>query len=283
MTHTHTHTHTDNQIIHSFRSFLSWYALLEAAENIAVSDICLKIAAMSDPFSHFLNKFYEIWRVFKDARLIVECHAGQACISLHHCLPSPPPHSPKSPRRRSPPSPSRVRRRLRRANARAAAAKASLASEQKDEDDVSVAGQEKGVQTDLYKTVDKSVQDDRQETHQAPPMHHTDIFNDQHYSQTLAAEQAGHHLAGRQQNGVGQHHRQVAVHVQSESDELNEALLHNSTSSDLGIPQLDGNTSQYLSQCNLCQRDLLTIDDHKWHFYTKHGREDCRLLRSMPT
>ena len=108
-------------------------------------------AAMSDPFSYFLSKFREIWRDNKDARCIVECHAGQAWISFHHCLPCPPPSSPPPPphRQRRRPNPSRIRRRLRRANARAVAAQATLNCVQRVEDDGTVlSGQtDKSVQT----------------------------------------------------------------------------------------------------------------------------------------
>ena len=84
---------------------------------------------MSDPLTYFLEKFREIWRDSKDARIILECHAGQASISLHHRLPSPPPFSPPPPHRWSQPSPScqprkpgpsRLRRRARREEARRA-------------------------------------------------------------------------------------------------------------------------------------------------------------------
>ena len=84
---------------------------------------------MSDPLEFFLGKFREIWRDGKDARITVECHAGQAWVSLHHRLPCPPPLSPQQPRSRSQPStprqpwkpgPSRLRRRARREEARRA-------------------------------------------------------------------------------------------------------------------------------------------------------------------
>ena len=76
----------------------------------------------SDPIAYFLGKFREMWRDGLDARLAVECHAGQAWISIHHRLPFPPSFSPQSPNKR--PSPSRIRHRARRAHARAAAAQA---------------------------------------------------------------------------------------------------------------------------------------------------------------
>ena len=55
------------------------------------------------------------------------------------------------------------------------------------------------------------------------------------------------------------------------------------------IPQLDGiiasisddPTKPY--QCNSCFKELITREDFKWHFETRIGREDCRILKSMQT
>ena len=84
----------------------------------------------SDPIAYFLGKFREMWRDGLDARLAVECHAGQAWISIHHRLPFPPSFSLQSPNKR--PSPSRIRHRARRAHARAAAAQADPSPDQVD-------------------------------------------------------------------------------------------------------------------------------------------------------
>ena len=91
---------------------------------------------MSDPLEYFFSfsKFREIWRDNKDARIIVECHAGQAWISLHHRIPCPPPQPPRRqsqpcpPRRPRRPGPSRLRRRARREEARRAIAAAENAA-----------------------------------------------------------------------------------------------------------------------------------------------------------
>ena len=77
---------------------------------------------MADQLSNFLAKFRNEWQAGTDARLVIECHAGQAWITLHQPLgySSPPPnHHPRQP------GPSRLRRRARRAHARAAASVAS--------------------------------------------------------------------------------------------------------------------------------------------------------------
>ena len=67
------------------------------------------------------KKFQDFWKAGKDARLNLECHAGQVWLNLQVYLPQPPPprsHYPPPPRQDS----SRQRRRARRAEARAQAA-----------------------------------------------------------------------------------------------------------------------------------------------------------------
>ena len=73
---------------------------------------------MSDPLSNFIDKFQNVWRAGKDARLVIECQAGQAWISIHQHIGLPPP-PPKQHHRR--PGPARLRRSARRAQARAEA------------------------------------------------------------------------------------------------------------------------------------------------------------------
>ena len=64
------------------------------------------------------NKFQQLWQAGKNARLNMECHSGQAWVSLHVHLPHPP-HPPtvyhQHPRRHGP---SRLLRRARREAAR---------------------------------------------------------------------------------------------------------------------------------------------------------------------
>ena len=74
---------------------------------------------MTEPLANFLSKFCKEWQAGTDARLYVECHAGQAWVSLHQPLGHLPPPPPSSSRR--PPGPSRLRRSAKRAQARAAA------------------------------------------------------------------------------------------------------------------------------------------------------------------
>ena len=78
---------------------------------------------MAEQLSSFLRKFCSLWQAGNDARLNLECHAGQAQIHLHLNLHTPPPPQPHHQRPRCP-GPSRLRRSTRRAEARASAAKA---------------------------------------------------------------------------------------------------------------------------------------------------------------
>ena len=79
--------------------------------------------------SELFGRFEELWHAGKNARLNMECYAGQAWLSLHIHLPHQPPHQPHLQRRQGP---SRLRRRARREAARksgSAAVKAAAASE----------------------------------------------------------------------------------------------------------------------------------------------------------
>ena len=223
---------------------------------------------MSDPLKYFLDKFHEIWRDGKDARVTVECHAGQAWLSIHHRLPCPPPSAqPTSGCRR--PSPSRLRRRARRAHARAVAAQATSPSASEDAASVEIIPSEqtdRAVQTEKTKTVDTTMQVDSQEEHQLPPAP-TEGIHDQHHHHCQAPTAVQAVVS-----------RQAIVNVRNE---FYKKPVHSYSSPK--IPQLDGNISPKLSQCNLCKKVLETSDDYKWHFETEHGREDCRLLRSMMT
>ena len=216
---------------------------------------------MSDPIGYFMAKFRELWRDGKDARFTVECHAGQAWMSIHHRLPYPPPSS--SQPSRSQPSPSRLRRRARRAHARAVAEQAAATSVHAAADDEPVKS-DVAVQTEKLKTVDATVQVDSQEEQSGPAPLPPEPSQDQHH----------HHCQ------AGHEHRQAVVHVDQKQQE--QPNYFNSFSNSR-IPQLDGNVSPdpQCSQCNVCQKVLETMDDYNWHFYTEHGREDCRLLLSM--
>ena len=181
---------------------------------------------------------------------------------LHHRLPCPP-VSPQSPRRR--PSPSRIRRRLRRAQARATAAQADIDPVHKDEDVEGVQAV-KAVQTEQTKTIDRAAQVYIQEA----PLVPTDDIHDQ-----VPSEQAEQALQdGGQQSRVRAPHRQEVIHIPSVG-ERNDYHPR--------IQQLDGNISPDFPKCNTCLKVLETMDDYNWHFKTEHGREDCRLLRSMLT
>ena len=72
------------------------------------------------------KQFQEFWKAGKDARLNLECHAGEVWLQLHVHLPQPPPHQsyhhPHLPRQ----GPSRLRRRARRSEAREKAAEKAV-------------------------------------------------------------------------------------------------------------------------------------------------------------
>ena len=74
---------------------------------------------MADQLSNFLGIFRKTWQAGKDARLVVEFHAGQAWITLHQPIGLPPPPPIKQQQWR--PGPYRVRRHARWAQAREAA------------------------------------------------------------------------------------------------------------------------------------------------------------------
>ena len=83
---------------------------------------------MADQLNSFMQKFCSLWQAGNDARLNIECHAGQAQIHLqlnihHQPHPQPPPQPQHQHRRHS--GPSCLGRRTRRAQARAKAAKAA--------------------------------------------------------------------------------------------------------------------------------------------------------------
>ena len=75
------------------------------------------VSTMTMEASEIFSKFQHFWRAGTNARLSMECHAGQVWMSLHVHLPSPLPQKQQQhhPRR---PGPYRLRRRARRAKAR---------------------------------------------------------------------------------------------------------------------------------------------------------------------
>ena len=73
-----------------------------------------------DP-SDLFEQFQRLWRAGTNARLNLECHAGQAWMSLHVHLPYQP-RQEQQQHHRGRPGPSRLRRRARRAKAREKAA-----------------------------------------------------------------------------------------------------------------------------------------------------------------
>ena len=82
---------------------------------------------MADILQNIFRNFNICWETGKDARLNLECHAGQVWINFHlnlsHASSSPPKHHP--PRK---PGPARLRRRARREEARAHVATENVAN-----------------------------------------------------------------------------------------------------------------------------------------------------------
>ena len=78
--------------------------------------------------SEIFEKFQNLWRAGTNARLNLECHAGQVWMSLHVHLPSPPTQQQQHHHRRRP-GPSRLRRRARRAKARGKSAEKAVESD----------------------------------------------------------------------------------------------------------------------------------------------------------
>ena len=100
--------------------------------------------------TELFKNFQHLWQAGKDARLNLECHAGQVWlhlqVQLHH-PPSPQQYHPHPPRQ----GPSRLRRRARRAEERAKAAANAAPTPSKSTAEVFA-------QTDEIQTVDAAVQ-----------------------------------------------------------------------------------------------------------------------------
>ena len=77
---------------------------------------------MTETLDNLLKSFQETWQAGKDARLFLECHAGQVWTNLQLRISHPPPPKHHHPLK---PGPSCLRRRARRAEAREAAEKAA--------------------------------------------------------------------------------------------------------------------------------------------------------------
>ena len=85
---------------------------------------------MADRLQDFIVTFCTKWRAGTNARMVVECHAGQAWILLHKSLGYPPllpqyDRQPPQPQTHHKASPSRLRHRAKRAQAFAAASAAT--------------------------------------------------------------------------------------------------------------------------------------------------------------
>ena len=128
------------------------------------------------------------------------------------------------------------------------------------------------IQTEISDTVavdDTAVQADIQSEHDVHPA----LTEPLHHCQATSAEQSYQDDRQQKRRGHAEHCKAV-VHITSEREDSNKEPTHY-------IQQLDGNISPDVSQCSNCEKVLCTIDDYKWHYETKHGREDCRLLKSM--
>ena len=233
---------------------------------------------MTDPLTFYLDKFREVWQTGQDACITIECHAGQAWLSIHQRLPPPPPPHPFK-QHRGRPSPSRLRRRARRERERSAAVKATNESE-------SASTTVAQIPPSHDAAVQAEVTAAEQAASPAPeePQHHQ-------VSQVVA-EQAthGHGHVPRNQDHPDEHEQAEQSLHGSESLEFDIDDSMNFTRST--IPQLDGNSSLISqnesrhsttaqSKYKACLKILETKEDFQWHFETKYGREDCKILQSM--
>ena len=57
--------------------------------------------------------------------------------------------------------------------------------------------------------------------------------------------------------------------------------LHEKSSIQPVLPLFSHSNPSAPSQCPECQKVFDTIDDYKWHYNTKYGREHCHILQSM--
>ena len=217
---------------------------------------------MAEQLDSFVNKFRSLWQAGNNARLSIECHAGQARVHLQLDLPPPPPPPPQQQRpRRS--GPSRFRRRARRAEARATVAKA------------------------VTPTAEIAVQTD--DVHQDPVIAEQAGHN--------SAEQAGHNLAEQAQPQPWLPPTQVRDqfcpdHVYHPAGQAAPPPHHHASP---GIPQLDGsmfdNTHEQASlnvtsygewSCKCCMYETFfdTEDMLKHHHDENHDfieYEECNL------
>ena len=207
--------------------------------------------------SGFLDKFCKVWQAGTDARLSIECHAGQVWVSLYqHILH---PHSPpqKHPRR---PGPSRLRRRARRVEARAAEKAAAAATAE-------VAAQT----DDNPRTADVAVQATivppvNVQPHEGPPAAQVD-----HVDRHDCAEQA-------------QHCPTAAFHVRDEvfPDRTFQPAVQaeppqHDVSHQQDIPQVDGlEDTQHVWSCKCCM--FMKFFDTEDELQQHHDGPDDRGL-----
>ena len=211
---------------------------------------------MADQLRNCFDKFQSIWQAGNNARLHLECHAGQVWIHLQLHLVQPPPPPPKLK-----PGPSRLRRRARRAEARAAGTAASAAPVE-----ISApASAEMAVQTDPIpsEAVKASVG-----LTPGPAVRH-------HPGQEVPAAQGG------LQPGEQDHHFPTAYArdvfcPDRDFRTAEEAIpLHHQQ---LGIPQLDGAAEAPNFQCDNCSKPFRTRSQLQLHDETNQfGCDDCFL------
>ena len=246
---------------------------------------------MADTFNKFLSNFKETWQAGKDARLYLECHAGQVWMNLHLRLTLPPP--PKHQHHLKKPGPSRLRRCARRAEAREAAEKAASKEPSTNRMTAEVAAQTENI---TKQTCDAAEQADLPAAAQADLLaaaqasHHHKAVQAGHVLPAVEAAlcppavQAARHLPVLQgkQLPAAEQARPWLPHLQPVHDALCPDLqygvaefLPRHVSAD--IPQVDGNVEQTWS-CKCCYYETFFDTEYnlKQHHDTDHDEwEEC--------
>ena len=238
---------------------------------------------MAETLSNLLKNFKETWQAGKDARLFLECHAGQVWMNLHLRLSHPPPppkhHQPRKP------GPSRLRRRARRAEAREAAEKAASSEPSTNKETAEVAAQTENTdkeRCDAAEQVDIPVAALANHHHQAAQAGHLLPAVEAALGPPAAESARQLPVLQAKQLPQAEQARPWLPHHQPVHDALCPDLqfgvaeyLPRHVSAD--IPQVDGNVDQTWS-CKCCYYETFFGTEYqlKQHHDTEHDEwEEC--------
>ena len=234
--------------------------LSQNLETFLIFQTSRNTMAAVNELQNFVQKFTSLWRDGCSAKLQMETQHGDAWVSLHLSLGRPQHVCPPHPKKKCP-GPSQLRRLKKRAAARRAAAaedahtRAQAAPENRTDVAVQAADTINALHTE--EAAVQAVPTTKEAAAQA--------------TDTSPAVQAG--PPGR----VGQHHH--PLQYRHPAFQLAEQADPPSLSP---IPQQDGSTDRdFPKKCKACHKSFETRDDVAWHLGTKHGREDCQILKSM--